>query len=566
MGRRKMWGRKKISAEINPEEIFIDSSNLPAFDKDQFEGRLERPISRRSIVAAGSIVAIIFALLVIRAGDLEIAHGQTYAKQAADNPLIQQVIFADRGIIVDRNGVLLAGNNRVNLTDDFAQRVYTPLQGLALVLGYAVPPAKDSSGVYFRDEFVGMDGIEKAYNQELAGQNGLKLTEANAHGGVVSEDVLQPPVPGKKITLSIDASVTQALYTAIADRVQKSGFQAGAGVVMDVTTGEILALTSYPQYSPQAMTNGDTAAISGYNADPRQPFLNRAVDGLYAPGSIVKPIIGVGALTEGVINENTQILSTGSISVPNPFDPKHPSIFKDWRANGWVDMRLAIAWSSDVYFYEVGGGYQNQPGIGISGIDTYMHLFGFGSPTGLAGFTEPSGTVPSPAWKAQNFPTDPTWRIGDTYHTTIGQYGVTITPLQAVREAAAIANGGTLMTPTLIASSTPEGKQLGVPLYNIQIIQQGMRLGVTSGISQAVKFDFVHVAGKTGTAQLGANNQYENSWMIGFFPYEHPRYAYAVVLEKAPTGTLIGAPVAVGNFLQWMETNTPQYLQNATST
>jgi penicillin-binding protein 2 len=270
--------------------------------------------------------------------------------------------------------------------------------------------------------------------------------------------------------------------------------------------------------------------------------------------------MGIAALSEGVIDEHKQILSTGSISVPNPYDPAHPSIFKDWRVNGWVDVRQAIAVSSDVYFYEVGGGYQDQKGIGIDNIDNYLRLFGFGAPTGLAGFDEPSGTIPTPAWKLATFNGDP-WRLGDTYHTAIGQYGVQVTPLQAARAVAALANDGTLLTPTLLASSTPQATHIDLPQHYFEVVKEGMRLGVTQGIAGAVNVPFVEVAAKTGTAQVGVHNEYLNSWMVGFFPYEHPRYAYAVVLEKGPAGTLVGASAAMSDFLSWMQAHAPQYLQ-----
>ena len=560
MWRWRLRKKKRVRSEIYPDEILIDSSNIPEFDREQFEGRLERPLSRRSLGIAGVVLAVCMLTLCVRAGDLQIAHGASYAQQAKDNQLSERVIFADRGEIVDRDGVPLAYDVRQNAGDDFAQRVYAQMSGLAHVVGYVQPPAKDSQNNYYRTVFTGMDGVEKAYNSELSGQNGLNLTETDAHGAVVSQSTEQPPEPGQKLTLSIDANLTQELYNAIETRVVGSKYQGGAGVIMDVQTGELLALTSYPEYSSQALTNGDSAAIKSYNDNPEQPFLDRAANGLYAPGSIVKPVVAIGALTEGVISPDKQILSTGSISVPNPFDPAHPSVFLDWRPNGWVDVRHAIAYSSDVYFYEVGGGYQNQLGLGIGKIDQYFKLFGFGSPTGLFGFNDPAGSVSSIAWKAQNFPGDP-WRIGDTYHTAIGQYGTQLTPLQAVREAAAIANGGELLTPTLIASSTPEEVNLKLNQTNVEIVREGMRLGVTDGIAQVVNLPFVQVAAKTGTAQVGAHNEYENSWMIGFFPYDHPRYAYAIVLEKTPTGTVAGSPGVMAAVLNWMHANTPQYLQ-----
>ena len=535
---------------------------MPDFDRDQFEGRLEQPLSRKTFLFAGVFIGLLFVGLLFRVGNLDLWRGAMFAKQAEENKLEQKILFADRGVIVDRNGTPLASNTRASVDDDFAARTYAGFSGLGHVVGYVKAPAKDSSGTYFRGVFVGMDGAERAFNTQLAGQNGLSLTETDARGKVVAESVVNEPVPGQKIILSIDAKVTQALYLALAARAEGSGFQGGAALIMDVQTGELLAMTSYPEYSSQAVSDGNSAALKALNSNLHLPFLNRATGGLYAPGSVVKPIVGAAALTEGVIDQYKQILSTGSISLPNPYDKAHPSVFKDWRANGWVDVRHAIAYSSDVYFYEVGGGFEGQPGLGVEKIEKYFRLFGFGSDPGLIGFSEQDGNIPSFAWKAKTFPKDPVWHIGDTYHTAIGQYGVQVTPLQEVREAAAIANGGTLLTPTLLASSTPQGAQIPITPAVFQIIREGMRLGVSDGIATAVKFDALHVAAKTGTAQVGVHNEFVNSWMIGFFPYEHPRYAYAMVLERGPQHTTMGSPAAMGQFLAWLQANAPQYLSN----
>ncbi len=553
--------RKRLQREIEPDEIFIDAANVAELDRDHFEGRIERPLGNRAVFAVLAIVSIFMLLFIGRAWNLQFIQGVAYAKQAAENKLAEQSIFADRGEIVDVKGRELASNTRASVDDDFAQRVYATYQGLAHVVGYTKPPAKDSSGFYYRNSFEGVDGVEQIYNDKLMGQNGLSLTETDARGKVVSESTQREPVPGEKLTLSVDAEVTQGLYQAIVNRAESSGFQGGAGIIMDIHTGELLALTSYPEYSSEALSSGDVDALRALLADKRQPFLDRATGGLYAPGSIVKPIVGLAALAEGVIDENKQILSTGSISIPNPYDPKHPSIFKDWRPQGYVDIRHAIAVSSDVYFYEVGGGFQTQAGLGIDKLDQYFRMFGFGAPAGFFGINEPAGTIPTPAWKAKNFDNDP-WRIGDTYHTAIGQYGVQVTPMQAVRAVAAIANGGTLLTPTLIASSSPQiASTINLPAHDFDVVREGMRLGVTEGIGAAVKLPYVNVAAKTGTAQIGAHNEFINSWVVGFFPYEHPKYAFAMVLERGPSTTNVGAAPAFGQFLMWMHDHEPQYLQ-----
>jgi penicillin-binding protein 2 len=551
--------RKRHAVLIEPDEIFIDSSNIPSFDIDQLEGRMERPIHKKVLTLTGVLLSLVFVLYFARALDLTFVHGVAYAKQAADNQLKEEVVFADRGNIVDRTGIPLAFNTRSgSSTNDYAGREYAPYQGLGSVVGYVKPPAKDSSGVYYRNTYIGIDGAERVYDGILQGQNGLMLTETDAQGKVVSQSTEAPPKTGEKVTLTIDAPVTEGLYNAIKERADASNFQGGGGVIMDIQTGEIIAMASYPTFDSQALSSGNGGVLTALLGDKRQPFLDRVVDGLYAPGSIVKPFMGVAALTEGVIDENKQILSTGSISIPNPYDPAHPSVFKDWRAQGYVDLRHAIAVSSDVYFYEVGGGFGNQIGLGIDRVDQYLRKFGFGSDPGLEGFSKKVGTIPTPAWKADNFDGDP-WRIGDTYHTTIGQYGVQVTPLQAVRAAAAIANGGYLVDPTLLASSTPLRMYLSLPQHAFDVVKEGMRLGVTEGIAGAVSVPFVAVAAKTGTAQVGAHNEYINSWMIGFFPYDHPRYAYAIVLERGPAGTTTGAPAAMNTFLWWLNQNAPQY-------
>lgn len=553
--------RKRHRGEIHPDEILIDAHNPSDFDRDSFEGRIEKPLGQRTFVGAGAVVALIVLGMLVRAGNLQVAQGAAYATQARENQLEQKVLFADRGVLEDRAGRPLAWNDRAAITDDFAKRVYAAYRGIAHVVGYVKNPAKDSAGFYYRDTYLGVDGAEKAYNDRLGGQNGITLTETDARGRVVSEAAVRAPVAGERLTLSIDAVVSEGLYQALAAHAVDAGAQGAAGAVMDVRTGELLALVSYPEYSPEAMVTGDKAAIAAYNSDKRLPFLDRATDGLYAPGSIVKPLVAAAAVHEGVISEYKQILSTGKLVLPNPYNPSEPTIFKDWRVNGWTDARRAIAVSSDVYFYQVGGGFEDQPGLGITRIDQYLKMFGFGADAGLAGFSEKPGTIPTPEWKAVTFPDDPDWRVGNTYHTAIGQYGVQVTPLQAVRMTAAIANGGTLLSPTLIASTSPQGVKLDIGAHALQVAREGMRMGVTDGIATAVNMPFVQVAAKTGTAQVGVRNEYQNAWMVGFWPYDNPRYAYAVVLEKMPANTQIGGSVVTRDMLDYIHANAPEYLQ-----
>ena len=560
---RRFFRRRRASyAEIAPDEIFIDSSNLPSFDTDQFEGRIEQPLEQRSYVLLALLFIAIFLGYGFRAGFLTIVQGTAYAELSEKNRLEQTYVFADRGIIEDRNGNKLAYDSH-DAGEAFAKRIYASYRGLGTVLGYTRAPAKDSTGFYYQDRYIGAEGVEKSFDVRLTGTNGEKLSETDALGNIVSESAISAPKPGETIRLSIDAELTQELYDAISQRAGESGFSSGAGAIMDVNTGELLALTSYPTYDSQTMTDKtNQAAIRAYLKDPRMPFLNRATSGLFTPGSIVKPYFALAALEEKTISPNKQIQSVGALIVPNPYDKTKPSVFKDWKVHGWVDMREAISVSSDEYFYAVGGGVPGQEGLGIERIEKYARLFGFGSPTGIVGFTEKSGTVPSPAWKKLNFPEDPEWRLGNTYHTVIGQYGFQVTPLQALRAVSAIANGGHLVTPTIEMGKIGPKETLPVSQENLRIVKEGMRQGALTGTAKSLNVSYMQFGGKTGTAEQGVAKDRVNSWVMGFYPYESPKYAFVILLERGPRGNLFGSSGVARIVFDWMYTNNSPYLKN----
>lgn len=407
-----------------------------------------------------------------------------------------------------------------------------------------------------------MDGVEKYFNDELAGTNGLRIVSVDANGNIQSQNILQSPTDGNNITLSIDSDIQTELYNTIASVAKNVGFTGGAGVIMNVNTGEVVAMVSYPEYNSQILTDHtDTIAINQFLTDKSNVFLNRAMNGLYTPGSIVKPYMALAALSENIIDPNTKILSTGSISIPNQYDPSHPSVFLDWRPQGWVDMEQAIAVSSDVYFYEIGGGYENQKGLGITLIDKYMGMFGFGKDIPNGFFSGTAGTIPSPLWKAENFNNED-WLIGDTYHTAIGQYGWQVTPIQMVRAVASIANNGKLINPSILLGGNPNDfTQLPFSKDDFDIVRTGMKMDVQGGVASGLDVPYMTLGAKTGTAQLGKENQFLNSWVTGFFPYDNPQYAFAVVMEQGPATNDIGGVYVMRQVFDWMEANKPQYLK-----
>ncbi len=555
---------RRHGGEIDPDEIFLDSSNLPDFDTQQFEGRIEKPISKTTIFSLGVFFVLIIVVFVFKLFSLQITEGEYYSERGDNNRLKHSVIFSERGIIYDRNGVELAWNSINDEGETFGKRDYIDKFGLYQLLGYVGYPLKDSSGNYYETEIIGKGGIEKIFNNELRGENGLKIIEVNALSKLKSESTIKLPKNGQNIYMTIDSDLQNIVYNTMDSLAEEVGFYGGAGVIMDVNNGEILSLVSYPEFDSNVLTNSDdNNQIASYIQDERKPFLSRVTTGLYTPGSIVKPFMALGALNEELINPTKKILSTGSISIPNPYYPELKSVFKDWKAHGWVDMRRALAVSSNVYFYAVGGGFEDQKGLGIKKINEYMKMFGFGEKTGVDVTDEQDGTVPNPEWKKEMFDGE-VWRIGDTYHTAIGQYGFQVTPLQAVRAISAIANNGVMLTPVMTASSTKNigiSKTIQIEDNNFKIVREGMRDAVTEGTAQGLYVGFVKVAAKTGTAELGISKKRVNSWVVGFFPYEKPKYAFAVIMENGPKENTIGGLYIMRQVFEWMNLNKHEYLE-----
>lgn len=563
---KKIFRKRKFrntNSFVEPDEIFLDSENLQNFNIQQFEGRIEKPIPKRTIVFLGLAFILCVGVFSARAGYLQIQKGDEYFQRSEDNTLEKQIIFADRGIIYDRNKVELAWNSKSNEEGSFPTREYlTP--GFSHLLGYISYPMQDKSGNYWQEEIIGKDGLEKQYADKLKGENGSKIVETDARKQVHSENTINIPERGEDLITTIDSRVQKELYNLIKNISDNNSFKGGAGMIMNIQNGEIITSTSYPEYDSKILSLGkDKEIINGYLTDKRKVFIDKNISGLYTPGSIVKPFVALGALNENVISPMKQIISTGSISIPNPYFPDKPTIFKDWKAHGWVDMRRALAVSSDVYFYEIGGGFQDQKGLGIVNIEKYAELFGIGQKTGIDIPDEISGVIPSPEWKAKNFNGD-IWRVGDTYHTAIGQYGFQVTPIQMLRAIAGIANYGKLVTPHLLVGDTQKENQIttiDLKKEYFDVVHEGMRQMVSSGTGAALNVPFVHIAAKSGTAQLGLAKNRVNSWITGFFPYENPKYAFVVLMESGPSSGTVSASYVMSQLVYWMNTNTPEYFQ-----
>jgi len=434
------------------------------------------------------------------------------------------------------------------------------------VLGYTGRINKDeysSSSGYEISDYIGKTGLEKYYEPYLRGDPGQSKLVKSAIGVDGGNQTLVQPKPGDNLVLNIDADLQAQLYNSLAASIQKMGGKKGAAVAMDPRTGAVLALVSYPSYDDNAFSGGISQAnYSKMLSDPAQPLFDRAIAAKYPTGSTIKPFEASAALQEKIISPDKEINDPGYILVHSQYDPSIVYRYGGVEAHGLVDMRKAIAVSSNIYFYTVGGGYGDQQGLGPQRIKKYLSLFGWSQKTGIDLPGEFSGFIPDPAWKKAA--KGQSWFDGDTYNLAIGQSDLETTPLQVASAYCAIANGGTLYKPqivnkivsgdskTTVQEFGPEIVRSGfIDPANLEIVREGMRDGVDKpyGLSSMLNNLPVQVAAKTGTAEIGQASHY-NVWSSVFAPYDKPQIVLVVTAEDVNGLGAVTLPVA-HDVLNW---------------
>ncbi|MEK7578170.1 MAG: penicillin-binding protein 2 [Patescibacteria group bacterium] len=434
------------------------------------------------------------------------------------------------------------------------------------LIGYTGKVSTDdlkADSYYSLLNFIGKNGLEAQYEKELRGGPAKIAVSVNSNNTVLKTLVAKEAQPGNNLILNIDGDLQRLLTDALYAKMIQTNAPGAAAVVLDVKSGKILSLVSLPNFDNnifnKSLVNKTYQELLN---NKNRPFFNRAISGFYPAGSTIKPFVAAAALAENTIDPNYKIDDTlGYISIPNEYNPEITYVFHDWRPQGFVDMRRALAISANVYFYEIGGGYKNIKGLGIARIEKYLKLFGFGPPIGIDLPGEIGGLVPNPAWKKAVKKEN--WYTGDTYNVSIGQGDVIITPLQLAAAMAAIANGGTLWRPKLALKITDSDNNtseefkpeiIRTNLINndkLEIVREGLRDAVTEGTVYFLKDLPIKVAGKTGTAQVYSNlNKKTNAWFAGFAPYEDPQIALSIIIEGAGEGSTAAVPVAKEVF-QW---------------
>ncbi len=500
--------------------------------------------------------------------------------------MIRNNIPRETAMIIAEQTMKLSGvQMQVNAT-----RRYPDGPLFAHVLGYVggVPgeQAQDyrAKGYDVNVDRVGITGIEWIAESDLRGVKGRKYIEEDVAGREV-HIVGQPELamPGYNVYLSLDAGLQKVSYEALQaeineiNRYQGREFtRRGAVIAMNPQTGQILALVSLPSYDNNLFTHGITQTeLSKLYNDDHRPLLNHAIYDQEAPGSTFKLIPAAAALEEKVITPKTIINDPGSIVIPNKYFPNDPGQAKKltcWlkTGHGNVDFLHGLAYSCDVYFWEIGAGYDvpNQPkfdGLGIDRLVKYSEMFGLGKLTGIDLPGESKGHVPTTTWKRRTF--GETWSTGDTYNFAIGQGFLAVTPLQMLNATAAVANGGTLYRPQVIDRITDiDGKvirafkpevigRVNIKLENLQLVQQGMEAAVMWGTATKGQVPGVRVAGKTGTAEYcddlaikygfcyKGHTPY-HAWFVSFAPVDNPQIALVVYIYNGGEGSERAVPVA----------------------
>ncbi len=638
-GITKGFSKYRLKQKTASDLEFDEVSPFASADSDRVF-RDNAHIDQYARLASFLIFGLI-GILLMQTFKLQVVDRQKFAALAENNRIKEITKVADRGVIYDRSGNVLAKNNaifdlvaipqempkdenqlnmlaheiaiiagkneseifssllKVNLSTfhselileninisqaiDFemkkeklqgvevrnnAARSYSDAEYFSELIGYTgrvSPNDLKSDEQYEPTDFIGKTGLEYFYEKEMRGEKGIEKAEVDARGKIISTIDKKNTQAGNNLILSVDGALQKKLQDALTGEMGKLyGAQykgeGAAAVALDPRNGNILAMVSLPSYDNNIFVNpGFSKERFQIINDPSFPMINRAVSGRYAPGSTIKPVMGIAALSEGVVNENTIINDGGVIDI---FYRGLVTHFYGWDHAGLGPMNIisAIAKSSDIYFYTVGGGFGDFTGLGADRIGEYFKKFNLGKKLGVDLPGEVDGFVPTKEWKMEKEGSP--WTIGNTYHLSIGQGYLLVTPLQVASWTSVFANGGTLYKPKIVGKITdgdtndivqeikPEAiRDNFLNKKYVEIIRRGMRETVLAGSGAQLRSLGVTSAGKTGTAQFGSEGK-THSWFTVFAPYENPEIVLTILIEGGGEGHSTAVPIA-NSVLEW---------------
>ena len=554
---KKDFYQRRAAANVNntnitlaPRGIITDRFNKPLLQNESssnvFVAPADLPKGTAEKINTLKIAAEILEIDFKEAQEKIIKHNWEFA----DKILLTQNISHNQLIELetkDLPGILI---------EQGFKRKYLFAEPFSHILGYTGLVNQDDLKTNFSltiNDEIGRMGLEAYYDSFLRGKNGGEIIYKDARGKIQDRKILELPKIGAKLETFIDKELQEYFYERLKATLQNLGRNIGIGIAMNPQNGEILSLINIPGF--------ENNQIAKYLKAPNEPLFNRAISGLYTPGSTIKPLVALAALSEGVIRPEKEILSRGFIEIPNPYHPESPSRFLDWRAHGLVNLYSALARSSNVYFYEVGGGFGQQKGLGINVLKNWWGKFGLNQKTAIDLTGEKIGFLPDAEWKEKSYKIP--WRIGDTYNVSIGQGDLMITPIELLNYISAIANGGKLYKLRVMNKISGENGEL-IAQNKLEVlkdisaevaddlpdIQRGMRDAVTKpyGTANLLADSPMEIMAKTGSSQV-ANNTRVNAFFVGYTD----DLAILVLVENAKEGSLNAVPVAKDIFRWYYE-------------
>ncbi len=508
--------------------------------------------------------------LIIRLFQLTIVKGNYYRNLAENNRLREFIIEPERGKIIDRKGFEIVKNLPANIETKvneilknknriISKRDYTDGLSIGHLIGYLQEANNDdlkNDQCYTKlkpVDKVGKKGVEKLFDCQLRGINGKKIIETDALGEYLETIKVIKATSGKTIQLAIDFKLQKKAYQLLEEKK-------GTVIVSNPKTGEILTLVSSPSFDPQDFFDNNTNKINQYLIDKNKPLFNRALEGVYPPGSLFKLITATAALEEKIIDEKTEYEDKGIIKAG-------PLTFGNWyflqygKTDGMVNVIKAIKRSNDIFFYLIGDK------LGVEKIKKWAEIFGLGEKTGIE-LSEENGLIPSKFWKEKVLKEN--WYTGDSYNLSIGQGYLLTTPIQNLIMTNIFANDGYRCPPKLTKKQSGEKiscQKLPISKKTLEIVKEGMRQACDIGGTGWPFFNFqvkvlennqevlkkINVGCKTGTAESQSKDSLPHAWFTAFAPFEAPEISIVVLVENGGQGSDIAAPIAKEIFKEYFE-------------
>lgn len=490
------------------------------------------------LVIFKAVLLVTFLLFIFEFFKTSVLSHSYYLKLSEDNRVKEEVLLAPRGVFYDREGRLLATNQQ-DEKHGFLRRYLYP-QATAHLLGYMGLPSTVNLQDYscgsppLPYQMVGTVALEKYYECVLRGKPGKVLYEVNASGEKVAELAKKEPQQGQNIQLSILLRLQE-----IADRAFQG--KKGAAIATDPKTGEVLLFYSAPSFNSNVFLQKDTSAYKNLVKDETEPLFNRLTLGRYPPGSVVKPIIALAALEEGVISkdsiyEDTGVLELGGVKFGNWY------FLQYGKKEGMVDVVKAIARSNDIFFYQVG------MKLGIDRLKHWLQTFSLDAQDLSRIFPQTTAVVPDEAWKKGELGQE--WYLGDTINLSIGQGYLMLNPAQLHMGVSIIASGGKKCDFIFAKNDFRHCKNLKLKKENIDLVVAGMIKACEPGGTGWPFFDFkvggkkMKVACKTGTAEVASKEASPHAWFTVFAPSVDPEIVMTILVENGGEGSSEAAPIA----------------------